>query len=357
MINKIKQSIAYILIGTLGVIGLVKSAGSSQDAVPKELTPEDKKLVDTVRAVGDFDLSQERFFEIRQKDITLPDICAKIHNAMDELHYAFMLEKNRVEKILPREGVRPFGAFETWSDYWNHNEGRPKHRDSSLRNYGQRFITFCGAFCDESISFNYGKPPLTDFQVLEELKRDTYLDLTMNDLEYKKFILSGLWDGYVSNHGDIYPFEFIIKGEDLYTAKPLGTKPLIPYLRAFTLLARQLDILEFIDMPYKIKCEISEVISVRHFNEIIDNILASLRKDDDRYEDLRTLDQKVNNAITDITIRTRLATTCRNFHPNHNPDMAETHNPWYLSLSDHYLLNQDASPASPVEPVLHADHL
>jgi hypothetical protein len=133
-------------------------------------------------------------------------------------------------------------------------------------------------------------------------------------------------------------------------------------------------------MPYEIKCEISEVISVRHFNKIIDNILASLRKDDDRYEDLRTLDQKVNNIISYmkvnntmlyiIPIKTKLATTCKNFHPNHNSDMTETHNPWYLALSNHYLLNhdtnpaslvepvnQDASPASPVEPVLHADHL
>jgi hypothetical protein len=129
-----------------------------------------------------------------------------------------------VEKILPR-GVGLYST-ETWSDYWNHKEGRPNNGNGLLVNYGERFIKAC---C-EQVRAEDGKPPLTDFQVLEELKTDTYRDVTMNDLEYKKFILSGLWDGYVSNHGDIYPFEFSIKGEDLYTAKPLGTKPLIPYL-------------------------------------------------------------------------------------------------------------------------------
>lgn len=343
MINKIKQSIVYILIGTLGVIGLAKSAGSSQDAVPKELTPEDKKLVDTVRAVGDFDLSQERWSDI-QKYIT---------EVINELHYAFMLEKNRVEKILPREGLRLYDA-ETWSDYWNHEEGRPNNGNGWPVSYGERFIKVC---C-EQVRAEDGKPPLTDFQVLEELKEDGYTCLTMADLEYKKFILSGLWYGYRSTHGDIYPFEhsteivLLQNGggfvKDVYTAKPLGTKPLIPYLRAVTLLAPQLG------MQYG-------VISAGHFNKIIDNILPSLRKDDNRYEDLRTLDQKVNNIISYmkvnntmlyiIPIKTKLAITCKNFYHNQqlDSDMTETHNPWYLSLSNHCLLNQDASPALPVE--------
>lgn len=259
-----------------------------------------------------------------------------------------------MEKILPR---KRFGmdSPEIWGDYWDDKEGRPTHSHSWLANYGEGFIRVC---C-QCLSYEY-ELPLTDFQVLERLKRDCSRYLTSRDLEYKKFILSGLWYGYRSNHGDIYPFEHIQKivplpnggrrVTDVYTEKPLGTEPLIPYLQAFTLLAQELG------MQYG-------AISVGHFYKIIDNILASLRKGDDRYEDLRTLDQKVNNIISymkvnnimwyTLPIKTKLAITCKNFYHNQqlDSDMTETHNPWYLSLSNHCLLNQDANPTSPVEPV------